>query len=74
MKDPALFICLSGRIENYCYLNSLVIPQINSTIYFKSKRYKVVDILYNYSQVEDYDTLEDSDRGGETIYIYVKSV
>ena len=65
---------LEDKIEkdfsNVKSIDTKVVPNIGEEISLKSGWYKVKRKLINYTQVEGYD-LDSSERGGESIYIFV---
>ena len=74
MKTKCIFIVFGGKIEkdfsNVKSIDTKVVPNIGDEIALKSGWYKVKRKLINYTQVEEYD-LDSSERGGESIYIFI---
>jgi len=76
MKPDCIFIVF-GAIINKDFSNvksiaTKVVPNIGESILFEKISYKVTDKNINYTSVEDFDDIDDPDRGKETIWIFVK--
>lgn len=76
MKNIDCFFMIKGSSINDDYSNistikTTLIPNEGSWIQLKEGIFKVRKIVYNYMQVENYDELNDPDRGGELIYVFV---
>jgi len=54
--------------SNVRVINSLIIPQIGNTIRCFDKVLRVVGVLIDYKNVDEYEK-DDPKRGGETVYI-----
>ena len=76
MKPNCIFIVF-GRVVNKDFSNvksiiTKVVPNIGESIIFEKILYRVTDKNINYTSVEDFDDINDVDRGKETIWIFVK--
>lgn len=65
---------VNSDFSNIKSLKTKVIPNINDTIVAFGKRLKVIDRYIDYTQVEKYNDLDDSGRGGECVYLFVKPI
>ena len=57
--------------SNVKAVNTKLIPNVGDEVFLNKKIYTVTGKLINYSQIENYD-LNDPDRGGEIIYVFLK--
>ena len=64
---------VNSDFSNIKSLKTKVIPNIGDTIVVFGKRLKVIDRCFDYTQVEKYD-IDDSGRGGECVYLFVKPI
>lgn len=76
MKPNCIFLVFGNEVKkdfsNVKSITTKVVPNIGESIIIFKEQYTVVSKNINYSSVEDYDNLNDADRGKETIWIYLK--
>lgn len=71
------FLVLGNSVNkdysNIKVIKTTVIPNVGDIIAFKNKVVrKVTGKMINYTQVEDYNELDDPDRGCEMIHIFTE--
>jgi hypothetical protein len=79
MKELDHVFLVFGRLiekdfSNVKSLTTKTIPNIGEVIRLKKGTFRVVEKLVDYRQVEDYNELEDVDRGGELVYLFLNEL
>lgn len=63
---------IDNEFSNTTFITTTLIPNIGEMIIVKNKKLKVIKKFISYINIEDYDELDDPDRGGEIIYIFTE--
>lgn len=65
---------VNNKRDNVTAIKTLVVPNIGEQLYFDKKHYRVIDKVISYQQVFNYTELDNPDRGGEMITLFVKEI
>lgn len=75
MKPNCIFIVIGDQVNEYFSnvksITTKVVPNIGESIVFGKRTYRVRDKKISYTSVEDFDDIDDINRGKEVIWIFV---